>query len=120
MRQLRILAGVILASMIGGASLAVQPVTLAPSDLSSVRIRPNPWRSDKNGSIPMTFDQLGVNSTVKIFTVSGRFVKALPVSSTSVSWDLTNDSGEKVASGVYLYQITSDQDKKTGQLVVIK
>ncbi len=96
-------------------------VTLVPGDLSGVRVYPNPWRSDRHSVRQITFDQLTVNSTVKIFTVSGHWVKTLPTSSTSVTWDLTNDSGDRVASGVYMYLITADQgQKKTGQVVVIK
>jgi hypothetical protein len=96
-------------------------VTLVPSDLSGVRVFPNPWRSDKHGGLMVTFDNLSVNSSIKIFTVSGHWIKTLPTSSTSVTWDLTNDSGDKVASGLYVYLIRDDQgQKKTGQLAVIK
>ena len=96
-------------------------VTLVPADLSGVRVFPNPWRSDKHGGLPMTFDNLTVNTTIKIFTVSGHWVKTLPKSSTSVTWDLTNDSGDKVASGLYVYLVMTDSGlKKTGQLAVIR
>jgi len=96
-------------------------VTMVPADLSSVRVYPNPWRSDRHGGKLVTFDNLAINSTIKIFTVSGHWVKTLPTSSTSVTWDLTNDSGDKVASGLYVYLITSDGgQKKTGQIGVIK
>jgi len=38
-----------------------------------------------------------------------------------VTWDLTNDSGDKVASGLYVYVIKTDNgQKKTGQVAVIK
>ena len=96
-------------------------VTMVPADLSSVRVYPNPWRSDKHGSKLITFDNLAINSTINIFTVSGHWVKTLPMSSTSVTWDLTNDSGDKVASGLYVYVIKTDNgQKKTGQVAVIK
>jgi hypothetical protein len=96
-------------------------VTLVPADLSGVRVFPNPWRSDKHTGLSITFDNLTVNTTIKIFTVSGHWVKTLPTSSSSVTWDLTNDSGEKVASGLYVYLLTTDSGlKKTGQLAVIK
>jgi hypothetical protein len=100
---------------------ATASVTLVPGDLSGVRVFPNPWRSDKHSGLPITFDTLSVNSTIKLFTVSGHWIKTLPTSSTSVTWDLTNDSGSKVASGLYVYLIKDDQgQKKTGQVAVIK
>src|SRR6267154_553320 len=87
------------------------------NDLSGVRVRPNPWRSDKHSSQHfVTFDPLVVNTTIKIFTVSGRWVKTLPASNTAATWDLTNDSGKDVASGIYLYVMTTDSgQEKTGK-----
>jgi hypothetical protein len=39
----------------------------------------------------------------------------------SIPWDLTNDSGDKVASGVYLYVITDGQgDKVRGKVGILK
>ena len=72
-------------------------------------------------NFPITFDQMALGATVKIFTVSGHLVKTLTPAVNSVTWDLTNDSGDKVASGVYLYLITDGQGNKArGKLAVIK
>jgi len=96
-------------------------VVLTPPDLTSVRIHPNPWRSDIHGGHSVTFDQLTGNVTIKIFTTSGHLVKTLTSAGAPVTWDLTNDSGDKVASGLYLYVITSDLGQKAkGQLAIIK
>jgi len=103
------------------SAMASKNVSLVQADLSSVRVYPNPWRSDKHAVKFITFDNLSINSTVKIFTISGHWVKTLPTSNNSVTWDLTNDSGDKVASGTYVYVIKDDQgQKKTGQVAVIK
>ena len=101
---------------------AQEYVTMVAADLAGVRVYPNPWRSDKHSGRPLiTFDNLTVNSTIKIFTVSGHLVKTLPMASNSVTWDLTNESGDKVASGTYIYLIKDDQgQKKTGKVAVIK
>ncbi|MFA5976323.1 MAG: T9SS type A sorting domain-containing protein [Elusimicrobiota bacterium] len=96
-------------------------ITLQASDLSTIRIYPNPWRKDKHQGHPVTFDTLPPNSTVKIYTLSGHWVKTLATSTASVEWNLDNDAGDKVASGIYLYVITNNQGQKTrGKLVVIK
>ena len=95
-------------------------VTLVASDLSASRVFPNPWRAAR-GDTTMTFDQMPLNSTVKIFTVSARSVKTLSAPSGSVIWDLTNDSGEKVASGIYLYLATDAEGHKSrGTFTVIR
>ncbi|MFA5975545.1 MAG: T9SS type A sorting domain-containing protein [Elusimicrobiota bacterium] len=89
-------------------------------NLSSARVYPNPWRSDRTAA-GITFDQMTLNSIVKIFTVSGHHIRSLEAPSGSVPWDLKNDSGDKVASGIYLYVITNNQGQKTkGKLVIIK
>jgi hypothetical protein len=95
------------------------PVSAAAS--ASVRVYPNPWRKDQHTGHPITFDQMTAGSDVKIFTVSGHKVKELNGSSGSVTWDLTNDSGNQVASGVYLYLIKDSQGNKTkGKLAIIQ
>ena len=65
--------------------------------------------------------RLTVNTPIKIFTASGHLVKSFPASDSSATGDLTNDSGDKVSSGMYLYLLVTDQgEKKTGSLVIIK
>jgi len=91
------------------------------SNLSAVQVYPNPWRSDKHAGKSVTFANLPTNTSVKIFTVSGHLAKDLGMANGSVTWDLTNDSGDKVASGVYLYLITDSQgDKARGKLAIIR
>ena len=105
-------------------------VTLVLADLSQVRVYPNPWRSDKPAHLShpwVTFDNMPLGATVKIFTASGREVKKMTPAVNSVQWDLANESGDKVASGVYLYLITvgdtgygGDGQKLRGKLAIIK
>jgi len=52
-------------------------------------------------------DQLPLGATIKLFTVSGHLVKTLIPNIATATWDLKNDSGDKVASGVYIYLITT-------------
>ncbi len=94
--------------------------TLVLADLSRARVFPNPWRADKHIGLPITFDGLTLNSIVRIFTASGRLVRTLPLTHSSITWNLTTESGDKVASGLYLYSITSDAGKKRGKLAIIK
>jgi len=104
------------------------PVTYQAPDLSQVKVYPNPWRKDKHASHPsITFANLPIGTTVKLFTVSGHKVKAIGETGGQVSWDLTNDSGDKVASGIYVYLITigdtgygGSAQKLKGKVAVIK
>jgi hypothetical protein len=96
-------------------------ITLNASDLDTFRVYPNPWRSNKHKGHPVTFDTLPTNSTVKLYTLSGHWIKTLAISTTSAEWNLDNDTGDKVASGIYLYVITNDQGQRVrGKVVIIR
>ena len=95
-------------------------VTIISSNFSGARVYPNPVRAAR-GDTTMTFDQMPNGTAVKIFTVSGRLVKKLDAPGGSATWDLTNDSGEKVASGIYLFVCTDNQgDHFRGKFTVIR
>jgi hypothetical protein len=97
------------------------PTTVATANQANVRVYPNPWRKDKHAGHPITFDQMASGSDVKIFTVSGHKVKELDGSSGTATWDLTNDSGDQVASGIYIYLIKDGQGNKIhGKVAVIQ
>jgi len=96
-------------------------ITLVNADLSAVKVYPNPWRSDKHAGKSVTFSGLTTGTTIKLFTISGHEVRELNTDGPSTTWDLTNDSGDRVGSGIYLYVITDSQsDKVRGKLAVIK
>ena len=77
---------------------------------------------DKHRNPPgITFDNLPGNTTIKIFTVSAHHVKTLTAGGGSVTWDLSNESGDTVASGVYVYLMTPDDGQKLkGKVAVIR
>lgn len=100
------------------------PVTLPPATgvvpSLAPRVFPNPCRLDR-GMTQVTFDPLNGDSTIKIFTVSAHHVRTLTTSSATATWDLKNESGERVASGVYRYLITNNLGQKVdGQIAIIK
>ncbi len=95
-------------------------VSLVAADLVNIRVYPNPWKGNKHSGSPITFDNVPLNSTLKIFTISGHLVKTLPVGSATISWDLLTDSGDWAASGVYLYTITLSDSKKQGKFAIVK
>ncbi len=87
----------------------------------SPRVYPNPWRADKHSGVPVTIDQIPTSCTVKIFTVSGHWVKTLNNINGVATWDLTNDSGDNVASGLYFFTVkTSDDRHARGKFAVIR
>ncbi|MCD6232546.1 T9SS type A sorting domain-containing protein [Candidatus Aerophobetes bacterium] len=118
-------------------SVRVDPKTYAKLILSTGQEKftltgtgsyPNPVYS---GNSVIRFE-LGEEATidVKIYTVSGELVRNLVENSTyprglnEVIWDMKNNSGERIARGVYIYVIRATSGgktlTKTGKIAVIK
>src|SRR6185436_7737292 len=102
-----------------GSAPARAPLTLLSAPFNNIRVYPNPWRADQHAGVTGKIDGLKPNTSVKIFTVAGQWVKTLPVSNNLATWDLKDNSGSPVASGFYLYLLKSDGGKETGQIAVI-
>src|SRR5262249_10517592 len=72
---------------------------------------PVPWKSTMG--VPLCFTNIGTDAKIRVYSTSGRLVfnteiVNAPDPSTQkcqFAWDTKNSSGEKVASGVYLYVI---------------
>jgi len=85
------------------------------------RIFPNPWRVDKHSAVPVTIDQITADSTVKIYTVSGHWVKTLANNNGIATWDLTTDSGSKAASGLYFFTVKNPEGQSArGKFAIIR
>ena len=76
----------------------------AASNLQAVNIYPNPYNPN-NGTFNIT--NLISDCAISIYTVIGITVKTINVVAGNgiATWDGTNNSGQKVASGVYYVQI---------------
>jgi hypothetical protein len=120
MKNLSILLSVLSLPMAIATPVAAEIMT-APSGLGSVRAFPNPWKSNQHSAIGVTIDRLPENavSTVRIFTIAGELVRTMS-GTESVSWDMRNDSGQNVASGIYLYLAQVNGDQRTGKIAVIR
>ena len=106
------------------ALMALPDVNLNPVFAFPVPFRPNAGDRARYGSWDpndlITFSNLPVSGTIKIYTISGSLVRELPITPPQVKWDVKNSAGEVVASGVYIWEVTAGGDRKTGKLVVIK
>src|SRR5688572_16911417 len=88
-----------------GAGLTQGPITFSAAE-GAMQVYPNPWRADR-GHRTITFGNLPSGSTVKLFTLAGRHVRTLSAPIGAAPWDLINESSEKVASGIYIYLVTT-------------
>jgi len=74
------------------------------------------------GDTDITFTNISPLCTIKIYTLNGELVRTIEHTSgaTSYSWDVTNDRGDRLGSGVCLYLIKNNQSKKKGKLIIIR
>jgi hypothetical protein len=94
-------------------------VNLVSFDVSGAHAFPVPYKASQ-GSGVIHFTGLGSQSTLHIYTTSGRRVFDISLTSNTYDWPIVNSSGESIASGVYFYVVQSSQGKKDGKLIIIK
>lgn len=84
---------------------------LAKQDVNSINVFPNPYYGVNSQEVNkyskyITFNHLPNNATIRIFNLAGTLVKTVNHSGGQFDyWDLTNDSGLPVASGLYIAYI---------------
>jgi hypothetical protein len=120
------------------SDLMLDETRLRPSDLrAEIRVIPdktallqnfpNPFNPET--WIPFKLAQ-EADVTIGIYDLSGRLVRRLNLGhlkagyyisrETAAYWDGRNERGEKVASGVYLYQLRTDDKAFTRRMVILK
>ncbi|MCX5781097.1 MAG: T9SS type A sorting domain-containing protein [Elusimicrobia bacterium] len=94
------------------------------SDFSNLHCYPNPYKPNSGlGHARITFSRLTSYTKVKIYNIAGELVYNAEAETPSgeLSWDVINNSGEKIVSGVYIYAISNDiGHKKVGKFAVIR
>ena len=89
---------------------------------------PNPWVPEAGKTATGTragginFKNLPAECVMYIYTVSGNLVLKQQISSAdgTFNWNGKNGSGSDVASGVYLWVVSSAAGTRNGKLVVVR
>jgi hypothetical protein len=91
------------------------------TDLSEAHPFPSPWTA-RSGRSTVTFTGIGQGATLRIYTLEGDLVRELPAPDASgqMDWDLKNDGGAPVATGVYYYEVSNSKERKAGTLGVVR
>ncbi len=118
------------ASYKDGAGFIPQTIVASPPapNLREVYVYPNPYKPNspagKFYADKITFKKLPALATIKIFTISGELAATLRKTDAAVDdyeWLATNDAGRRLASGVYIYFITTPAGEKAkGKFAIIK
>ena len=79
----------------------------------NLKVYPNPVMLGTAQS--MKFDAAGEDSEVRIFTISGKLVKALSGAdfpTGDITWDVLNGAGNPIRQGLYVFSITNGSGEK--------
>ena len=93
------------------------------SDLTQVRVYPNPVRPNAADKGVITFDRLPVGTRIQLFTAVGELLETLDVTEQDHNrkeWWLTSNNTADVSTGIYIYVLEFDTEKKIGKIAVIK
>lgn len=86
-----------------------------------VTVYPNPYKLSPGKTL--TFSGRGVpDCEIKIYTINGRLVKTIKETRglNEVEWNGTNEDGQKVERGVYLYAVKNPWESNNGKIAVLK
>jgi hypothetical protein len=114
--------------------VTVTPGTPTTANLERVAVVPNPYKGraewdPASGEGRVHFIHLPEGSRVRIFTSSAELVRELTLDSQrnpggttgELEWDLRNGKGNKVVSGIYVYQVETKEGRtRKGHFVIIK
>jgi len=109
----------------------VYPRVGTRDDLSAVRCIPNPYRASADweygGQRRVAFIGLPEKAKIRIYTIAADLVQTIKHNNAESGledlafWDLTNENGDEVAPGVYIYHIESDGlGSIEGKVMIIK
>jgi hypothetical protein len=84
-----------------------------------------PPGGDEEALAPQREQASRVFASLKIYNIRGQLVKTLIEDELTpgryqITWDGTDGSGEKVASGVYLYRLKTSQSQTTRRMILLK
>jgi hypothetical protein len=105
----------------------IEPTGGPTQNLLRVSVVPNPYRAreawDQTDANEVHFINLPTKATIKIYTVAGDLVVKLehddPVRDFE-RWDLKNQTGQEVASGIYMYRVESTRFTFQNRFVVVR
>jgi hypothetical protein len=108
-------------------SAGLEPTPGPTTDLERVAVVPNPYRAteawDTATGHEVHFINLPAKSRILVYTLSGDLVVELAHNDTVRDferWDLKNQSGRDVSSGIYMYRVVSDTFSFQNRFVVIR
>jgi len=97
--------------------------TVLDTGITNVIVYPNPFKPGIDASHKyVTFDNIVPGTKLRIFNVVGQLISEAiaPAGAYQMRWDGKNDYGQNVASGVYLYLLEFNNQRKIGKIILVR
>jgi hypothetical protein len=94
-----------------------------PADLSQAIIYPNPIRPHEQHTGKIVFANLPGDTSISIYSITGALIEQLKVGEADrgkKEWFILNTASSEVASGVYVYVLEANGQRKSGKLAILK
>ena len=94
-----------------------------PANLDYLQVYPNPVHSNEFHKGAVIFDQLPIEAEIEIYNPVGQRLETLRLQVEDRGqklWYLQNQDGVGIASGIYIYVVQHDNQRRTGKIAVIK
>lgn len=98
------------------------PTSISENDktLNTINVFPNPTSGETNIEYSLLTSQF---VSIKIFNILGQEINTVfsgiePYGRSTHAWNGTNNEGQKIASGTYIYQIQAGNKKVSGKIIV--
>lgn len=93
-----------------------------PKSFELKQNRPNPFNPETEIGYSLPEE---TRVTIKVYNIAGQIVKTLidevkPAGDHTIIWDGTNESSDRVASGVYFYRMETITYHKTAKMILVK
>ena len=93
-----------------------------PTKFSLNQNYPNPFNPSTSISYDLATDAM---VTITVYDLMGRSIKTLvdnsqTAGSRSVRWDATNNAGQPISAGMYVYSIQADDFRQTKKMILLK
>ena len=94
-----------------------------PNNESNIFAYPMPYRKNEDATNQgITFVGLPVNGKLFIYNLNGDPVFKEDINQPQYQWDVKNKAGKEISSGLYIYIINDDNNKKvdSGKIVIVR
>jgi hypothetical protein len=91
----------------------------APADIEDMVVYPQPLTTENDW---MMFGKIAPGTSIKIYDINGHFIAALKEDDQNggVRWDLHDQAGRRVPTGVYIYYATFENQIKLGKFSIVR